>query len=179
MHRVSFLALLFLIGCAGGGGGGHVPEDPTVSATNRQAPRRLRVLTYNIHHGEGTDGRIDLERIARVIRAADADLVALQEVDRHTRRSGGVDQAAVIAEALGYEHAFVTAIEFDGGQYGEAVLSRVPASAPRGIPLRRRVPEEEDRAAIELVTQPWGEELDSVRFIGTHLSHESDRTRTE
>ena len=53
---------------------------------------RLRVLSYNIHHGEGLDGRIDLERIASVIRASEADLVALQEVDQSTERSGGVDQ---------------------------------------------------------------------------------------
>ena len=46
--------------------------------------RTLRVLTYNIHHGEGTDGIFDLSRQADIVKSVDADLVALQEVDQHT-----------------------------------------------------------------------------------------------
>ena len=56
--------------------------------------RRVRVLTYNIHHGEGVDGKIDLARIAAVIQRSSADVVALQEVDQATGRSNGIDQAA-------------------------------------------------------------------------------------
>jgi hypothetical protein len=55
-------------------------------------PIRLRVLCYNIHHGRGTDDKVDLPRQAEVIRALKPDLVALQEVDYKTRRTGGVDQ---------------------------------------------------------------------------------------
>src|SRR5688572_255745 len=58
----------------------------------------VRVLTYNVHHGEGTDGKVDLPRIAAVIKAADPDLVALQEVDNKCRRSGKVDQTAELAK---------------------------------------------------------------------------------
>ena len=43
----------------------------------------LRLVAYNIHHGEGMDGKLDLERIARVIAAEKPDLVALQEVDHY------------------------------------------------------------------------------------------------
>ena len=52
----------------------------------------VRVLTYNIRHGEGMDGVYDLGRIAEIIRGAHPDVVALQEVDRGTERSGRADQ---------------------------------------------------------------------------------------
>ena len=64
------------------------------SETGVEPPRSLRVLTYNVHHGEGTDGVFDLERIASVIEATGADLAALQEVDVGTGRAAGEDQAA-------------------------------------------------------------------------------------
>ena len=66
-----------------------------------QQPPRLRVLTYNIHHGEGTDGKFDYERLARVINGLKPDVAALQEVDRNTRRANGVDQAALLAKLTG------------------------------------------------------------------------------
>ena len=61
----------------------------------------VRVLTYNIHHGEGLDGRIDLPRQAAIMTSAAPDLVALQEVDRGTARAGGVDQLAELARLTG------------------------------------------------------------------------------
>src|SRR5688572_3660564 len=83
---------------------------------------RLRVLTYNIHHGEGTDARFDLERLARIIREARPDLVALQEVDRRTRRASGVDQAAELGRLTGMNVVFGKAMDHDGGEYGQAIL---------------------------------------------------------
>jgi len=178
MRTLTLFTLWMLsLGCSGTGAPIPAPEEWSRPPIAADAPLRIKVLSYNIHHGRGADGRIDLPRIAAVIERSGADLVALQEVDRGTARSGWVDQAAVLAETLGYQYAFVTAIEYDGGQYGEALLTRGPTQARRGIPLRRRLPEEEDRAAIEVVADPWGR--DSVRFIGTHLSHESGTTRTE
>ncbi len=50
-------------------------------------------MTYNIHHGEGTDGKLDLERIAALIKQEQADIVALQEVDRSATRTGKRDLA--------------------------------------------------------------------------------------
>lgn len=78
VRGISSLVLLLLVWKA---------DDPSVPAT-------LRVLTYNIHHGEGTDGRFDLSRTAGLIATAEPDLVALQEVDQGTDRAGGVDQVA-------------------------------------------------------------------------------------
>ena len=91
--------------------------------------REIRVMTWNVHHGEGLDGRIDLQRIAREIAAQECDLVALQELDRGTRRSGGEDQLAVLARHTGMHAAFGKAIDYQGGAYGVGVLSRWPIVA--------------------------------------------------
>ena len=112
---VSLLALLMvgLCGCHGG-------------AVGPQAPRTLRVLTYNIHHGEGTDERFDYERLAQVINDLSPDIVALQEVDRGTGRASGVDQAKLLGKLCKMHHAYGQAMPYQGGQYGEAILSRFP-----------------------------------------------------
>src|SRR5262245_26822074 len=78
-------------------------------------PQTLRVLSYNIHHGEGTDGKLDLARIAGVITAAKPDLVALQEVDRRATRTKGVDQTAELAKLTGLQAEFGKAIDLQGG----------------------------------------------------------------
>ena len=70
------------------------------------ACKEVRVLTYNIHHGEGIDGKFDLARIAKVIRKSRAHIVALQEVDQRTKRWA----------------LFGKSMEFDGGEYGNALL---------------------------------------------------------
>nr|WP_020468889.1 endonuclease/exonuclease/phosphatase family protein [Zavarzinella formosa] len=62
-----------------------------VHAGDTPAPKVLRVLTYNIHHGEGTDDKVDLARLAEVIKVSKPDLVALQEVDRNTTRTKKTD----------------------------------------------------------------------------------------
>ena len=86
----------------------------------------MRVVTYNIKHGRGMDGVVDLERTAVVLDVLDADLIALQEVDDRARRSGGVDQAAWLAERLGMHAAYGSFMNFQGGRYGLAMLSRRP-----------------------------------------------------
>lgn len=88
------------------------------------APVRWRVVTYNIHAGRGTDDVTNLERIADVIRRLDPDLVALQEVDVGVARSGRVDQAARLGELLDMNHVFGSFMDYQGGRYGMAILSR-------------------------------------------------------
>jgi endonuclease/exonuclease/phosphatase family metal-dependent hydrolase len=85
-----------------------------------------RVVTYNIHHGAGLDDRVDLERIAALLARLDPDVVALQEVDRGVTRSGGEDQARRLGDLLGMRHAFGAFMDYQGGQYGMAILSRCP-----------------------------------------------------
>ena len=141
-----------------------VPEPPTI-----------RVLTYNIHHGQGEDGKIDLERIARVIKSVDPDLVALQEIDEDTERSSGVDQAAVLGELTGMHAVFGEAMPYDGGSYGEAVLSRWPIVSFKSHALPYQ-DGHEPRAALAVRVKP-DKGLPELFFVGTHLCHQSDQTR--
>lgn len=97
-----------------------------------QPPIPVRLVTFNTRHGVGTDDRHDLPRLARVLEAAEADLICLQEVDRHWGpRSEEVDQALLLSRALDMQLAWGPAIEKPnpGGeprQYGNALLSRLP-----------------------------------------------------
>jgi endonuclease/exonuclease/phosphatase family metal-dependent hydrolase len=96
----------------------------------------LRVMTYNVHGCVGTDWRRDLQRVARVIAACGADVVALQELDAERTRSAGVHQPHALAEALSMHVDFAAARQCDGGHYGNAVLSRYPLERVRvaGLP---------------------------------------------
>ena len=90
------------------------------------APQRLRVVTYNIHHSRGVDGRVDTARIAALLGRIGADVVGLQEVDRGVRRTQGRDLARELATQLGMHFAFGKNLDYQGGDYGNALLSRFP-----------------------------------------------------
>lgn len=134
-------------------------------------PAALRVMTYNLHHGEGVDGRLDLARIADVIRSADPDLVALQEVDRQTTRTGGVDQAAEYARLTGRLGWFGAAMPFQGGEYGQALLSRWPLMQPRVLHLPG-TPGREPRIAVTAFVMVPG--FGRLRWAGVHLDATRD-----
>ncbi len=138
-------------------------------------PQQVRVLSYNIHHGAGTDGRLDLERIAAVIRAQKPDLVALQEVDVKTGRTGRVDQAAVLAKLTGMHGFFGPAMDYDGGQYGDAVLSRWPLLESKNHPLPKDTGTE-PRTAVAVRVR-LGKNGPEVWFASTHLEHTADGPR--
>ena len=104
------------------------PEVATAQST-------LRVAAWNIKHGRGMDGEVDLERIADVLRDLDADVITLQEVDDRTERTGGVDQVAVLAQLLGYVGSHGPHRAYQGGWYGNAILTRVPIAAVRTHPI--------------------------------------------
>lgn len=106
-------------------------------------PETIRVLTYNIRHGEGMDGQVDLERIAEVIRRSDAHLVALQEVDRGVERTSRGDQPAVLAKLTGMRAVFEKNIDFQGGEYGNAILTRLPVEAHQNHYLPKSLPNEQ------------------------------------
>lgn len=88
--------------------------------------RRLRILTYNVHSCFGTDRRLDPARIAEVIAECDADIIALQEIDAGRKRSGGMDQAHMIAAHLRMSAHFHPALHLKEEKYGDAVLTALP-----------------------------------------------------
>ncbi len=138
------------------------------SAQATPAATRLRLLTYNIHHAENSDGDIDLWRIADVIKAQRPELVAVQEVDVKTRRGEGTDQAAKLAELTGLHGVFGKFMDFSGGEYGQAVLSRLPIKSHENHPLP---PGPEPRTALEVrveVPREGGGARELV-FVGNHL----------
>jgi len=144
--------------------------------STQQPQPQLRILTYNVHHCQGTDGKFDYNRIAGIINDLRPDVAALQEVDRKTNRSSGVDQAAVLAELTGLNHAFGRAIDFDSGQYGLAILSRLPISDVLNTPLPS-LAGSEPRIALSVRVEP-GSGIPDITFIDTHLCHLNNQTRT-
>lgn len=84
----------------------------------------VRVLVYNIHAGKDADGRPNLDEVSKLILTHSADIVLLQEVDRGTRRSAGVDELQVLMKATGLDGVFGRTLDYDGGEYGIAALSR-------------------------------------------------------
>lgn len=99
----------------------------------------LKVLSYNIHHASppSTPGVTDLDAIAKVINAQQPDLVALQEVDVNTQRSGPYNQAVELGKKTGLTAHFFRSINYDGGEYGLAILSRLPVTETNLYPLPR------------------------------------------
>ncbi len=101
---------------------------PSIVATPANA-HTIRVMTYNIHVGVGMDKKLDLARIAGVINAQHPDLVGLQEVDRGVERTQRIDEIAEIARMTKMDYAFAFNLRYQGGQYGVAILSRLPIMA--------------------------------------------------
>jgi endonuclease/exonuclease/phosphatase family metal-dependent hydrolase len=106
------------------------------------------------------DDRVDLERIATVLRRLDPDIVALQEVDAGVARSIGADQAARLGELLGMHHAFGSFMDYQGGRYGMAILSR--CSIRRVNPVRLTEGNEPRIALAVEIMQPDSSVLTAV-----------------
>lgn len=128
---------------------------------------RLRVVTYNVHYCRGLDGRFAPERIARVLRDLNPDIVAVQELDSGRRRSRGEDQLGYLADELGMYACFCPSIELGEERYGHGLLSRHPIEVRR----RGRLPDGgririEPRDAMAAATTFFGREL---MLFGTHL----------
>lgn len=138
-----------------------------------EAGEPIRILCYNIHYGQGTDGEYDIARLANVIKQTRPDLVALQEVDVGVKRSGRVHQARRLAELTGMAVRLGPTQHYQGGLYGNAVLTRYdildvliqPLPYSESTPQKTTYP----RGAIAVtVRTPGGQ---PVRFISTHFQH--------
>jgi endonuclease/exonuclease/phosphatase family metal-dependent hydrolase len=121
----------------------------------------LTFATFNIQHGRGRDGIVDLARTAGFVASLGADLVALQEVDKDLTRSGHVDQAAELAQRTGIEVHFFPAALIEQGEYGQALAASGPLDAT--IEPLPRLADEERRIAI--VARYRG-----VSVVATHLA---------
>lgn len=140
-----------------------------IFSVDKETP--LKVLCYNIHHANppSKPDFIDLPAIARVIRESGADLVALQEVDVHTLRSGkDVHQARELAKLTGMYSFFVKTIDHGGGDYGIAILSKFPIldSASYKLPMKEGAGGEPRGVAEITVKLPGGKK---ILFASTHL----------
>jgi len=134
------------------------------------AKATVRVMTYNIHHGEGTDGKIDLNRIAEVINSQKADIVALQEVDRGVERTARRDLISELAALTGMKHAFGKNIDYQGGDYGNAILSRFPIVNDQNHHYKMLRPGEQ-RGLLQVELRVAGKRL---LLMNTHLDHRPD-----
>lgn len=150
----------------------------------------MKLLSYNIQYGFGVDGTYDLGRVAQVM--AGADIMALQEVERHWHRSGYDDQPAILERHLPqfytvYGPAFdMDASVRDGNrvinrrrQFGTMILSRWPIvwSRLHLLPMRRMVqPLNTQNAALEaMIATPLG----AIRVFSIHLAHVGVEERLE
>lgn len=158
---VGICCISLLLNCA-------VKKDKVYSA----ATNELKILCYNIHHANppSKPNTIDVEAIARVVKDSKADVVALQEVDRFTKRSGNIDEAKLIAEKTGLNYQFFKAIDHDGGEYGLAILSRYALKDAKLIPLPQQIVAEKRILSYATIA------INGKQFIfaNTHL----DATRT-
>lgn len=125
-------------------------------------------MTYNVHGCVGTDGRLDVGRIAAVIAQSRPDVVALQELDVGRARSGGVDQAHAIASRLGMSFHFNSAMQVEEEQYGDAILSTLPLRLVKSGPLPTppRLSRLEPRGALWVSVEMGG---GAVQIVNTHL----------
>lgn len=139
----------------------------------------IRVLCYNIHYGEGTDGNFDIQRLAKVIKRARPDLVALQEVDVGVKRSNRVHEARRLAELTGMSVRFGPTQHYQGGLYGNAVLTRYKIDdvliQPLPYTVSRPGKSTYPRGAIAVTVQT--DSGQRLRFISTHFQHNTAEDR--
>ncbi|WP_298651578.1 endonuclease/exonuclease/phosphatase family protein [uncultured Proteiniphilum sp.] len=119
-----------------------------------------RLMSYNIHHGEGMDGKIDIERIGKLIIEINPEVVGLQEIDSVAVRSGNIDIMQLLSEQTGMHPTFGYSILHDGGKYGNGILTREKPVAVKKIALPGA---QEARTALIV-------ELDKYVVVNTHLS---------
>jgi endonuclease/exonuclease/phosphatase family metal-dependent hydrolase len=177
-RRALLVVACLLVVTACGPGPGPGPGGP--GGPGRPS-RPVRVATFNIHHGAGLDGIVDLERIASLIEAQGPDVIGLQEVDRHFgERSSFVDQATWLAERLDMHVVFGANLDFEPltpgaprRQYGTALLTplRIRESANTLLP---RPEGGEQRGLLEALVTVRGI---PVRVFTTHLQNDSQVER--
>lgn len=100
----------------------------------------FKLMSFNVHHCEGSDGKLDFERVARTISTERPRFVALQELDTCAKRSGFINGPAELARLTGMHATFAQAIPFEMGGYGIAILSCEKPVSVKELPLPGREP---------------------------------------
>ncbi len=135
----------------------------------------LRIMNYNIHHANppASTTIIDVNAIANIIKQQNPDLVALQEIDVNTTRSGtSLNQAAELGRLTGLKFYFAKTIDYAGGEYGVAILSKYTMDVTKNTLLPS--PGAEQRTlATALITLPDGKK---IVFASTHLDAQAAET---
>ena len=89
----------------------------------------LKIITFNVAHGRGMDGKVDLQRQAKVIKEYKPDIVFLQEIDMYTKRARDMNQIREFSKAIGlYYCSMESNITLEDGYYGDGIISRFPIS---------------------------------------------------
>ncbi len=132
------------------------------------ATETIRVLTYNVHSCIGMDGKLSTRRIARVISQCEPDIVCLQELDMGRARTGGDDQAHLIAQSLKMDHHFHPVLRIEEELYGDAVMSRFPMRLARigTLPGLPNWPRLEPRGALWVTIEA---DAGPLQIMNTHL----------
>lgn len=177
LRRIASVLAVAVVAMSGVGGASVAAAEP--GSTDRE----LKVMSFNIHHGVGTDDRLDLRRVADVAKRERVDVVALQEVDRHwSERSGFVDQAAWLADALEMHVVYGANIDRDPvepgqprRQYGTAILSTAPILDWDNTHLPRYEGHEQ-RGLLRARIVVRGA---AVQVYNTHLQHNDAAERLE
>jgi endonuclease/exonuclease/phosphatase family metal-dependent hydrolase len=107
--------------------------------------KNLRLMSYNIRNAKGMDNKTDYDRTALVLKQANADIIALQELDSVTKRNGGENVIKVLADKTVLFDVFGAAINYQGGKYGVGILSKQKPLHYYTIPLPGK---EEERVLL-------------------------------
>ncbi|MGI6574161.1 MAG: endonuclease/exonuclease/phosphatase family protein [Fermentimonas sp.] len=169
-HTFSFpllLLLLFLALSLLSGEAQTTPREPDRPFPQRE--KTHRIMSYNIHHGQGMDDRVDIERIGRLINQVNPEVVGLQEVDSVVNRSGNIDILQQLSEQTGMYATFGYSILHDGGKYGNGLLTREKPIDVKKIAL----PGANEARTAQIV------ELEKYVVVNTHLSlNEEERLQS-
>lgn len=136
----------------------------------KDSTKTLKIMCFNIHHGEGIDGVVDIERIAKLILEHKVDLVALQEVDIGVARTNRIDIMKILSEHTGMYPVFEKNIDYQGGEYGNGILSRYPILQSENHHYKM-IREGEQRGLLKTVVDVDGI---NIAFMNTHIDYRED-----
>lgn len=134
----------------------------------KEKTMNIKIASYNIKHGELANHDFDV--IAEDIIKNDIEIIGLQEVDQNTNRNGKQDTMGHLADATDYYYCYAASLEnYQGGQYGNGILSKYPIVAHETIKLPKKDPnnaKEEQRTVLHAQIDIGGE---IFHFFTTHF----------